>query len=704
FFSSNALKAKGIRENIESSLKSSFSQDDSLINLEKRHLHNAGTDPEVEMVSSQKPIIKKIQQSTKPNSGNTNSPGRDLEKEITDVIATCKDIISCNNSFKKNQQHAKNDTKVVDQTLITQKGNVSEITLEKVALDLTNILKDLKDHLYSLKGKNDSFSDVAPKLEESFLESNRHNKNNSFFQKCKSKPTTPTFKGGNNTNSTAPTVKNGVKPKTGAINESINGKTKGNNISKSNAISSPTVNKSSVLPSKNNMSRPHSVGAGNTAKAKLPNNINVNNQSTKPSPSSNKGVPSKVVYDPIGTIKAEVDKAIRARKTFTVRGCFPAIRRSLLNRVYLLGQKDIAQDIRKLIKSKLLSNHQVDLYWSYNYDAFKECPEKVKLTKINKFRNNVFSYTSKLGLCNANKDAVWFKIPGVANFNHPRAYSLAKDGDTPGFIKDFYMTAAISLLKWVVQNDTTGKFKVLSPSGKIPIEVFDFAVNECYKFIKKAQHDDIDNEIKEALDHEWNEFLQYFYKTVHIGNHFRKNNQVTEQDMVRKANYILTKLSDVWPSLNMDGIMNIWILKPRNGSQGVGIHICRTLQYILSVIKANPNRRYLIQKYIERPFLIYNTKFDIRQWFLISSVVPLRIWMYKRCYLRFSSQTYNLRKLHESIHLTNNSIQCRYQKSTKDIALPSYNMWDSTQFQNYLSGKSQISVTLTHLKRSFIQE
>lgn len=55
------------------------------------------------------------------------------------------------------------------------------------------------------------------------------------------------------------------------------------------------------------------------------------------------------------------------------------------------------------------------------------------------------------------------------------------------------------------------------------------------------------------------------------------------------------------------------------------------------------------------------------------------------CYLRFSSQTYSLRKLHESIHLTNNSIQQRYNTTSRDVALPDYNMWDSKQFKCYLN-------------------
>lgn len=113
---------------------------------------------------------------------------------------------------------------------------------------------------------------------------------------------------------------------------------------------------------------------------------------------------------------------------------------------------------------------------------------------------------------------------------------------------------------------------------------------------------DIDQEIKDALSHEWNEFLEYFYKIVHVGNLFKLEDHVTEVDMLRRANYVLERLRDYYPYLDMDGELNIWILKPTNSCRGIGIHMCRTLKYVLDTVKANPNRRYIIQKYIGKFF------------------------------------------------------------------------------------------------------
>nr|XP_022901851.1 tubulin glycylase 3A-like isoform X1 [Onthophagus taurus] len=408
-----------------------------------------------------------------------------------------------------------------------------------------------------------------------------------------------------------------------------------------------------------------------------------------------------------------VDKAIKDRKTFTVCGNFWSVRKALIARGWvekihyayahpdrdmmkkLLGQSlnDLIEGVsdksygplyKRVIMSKMLSRHQVDLFWDYGCDPYKLNPDSVKLTIINHIRRGYCSYSSKEGLCEIMKKAHWYHFPGISNLRHPRSYTLTDNGDPEEFIRDFRVTAAISMLKWIAATTDSSSGKVISEAGKVPVKYFHFAINECERHVQKIKHDDIDDEIPEPNECEWNGFLENYYRCVHIGNHFKKGEEETEQSMIHKAKIMINKLKRYCSYIDMDGYMNIWILKPTAGSRGIGIHICRTLSYVLRVVSERKTVKYVIQKYIERPLLIYNTKFDIRQWFLISCTNPLTIWMYKMCYLRFSSQTYNLRKLHESIHLTNNSVQCKYRNVNRDPALPDHNMWDSNRFKTYL--------------------
>lgn len=94
----------------------------------------------------------------------------------------------------------------------------------------------------------------------------------------------------------------------------------------------------------------------------------------------------------------------------------------------------------------------------------------------------------------------------------------------------------------------------------------------------------------------------------------------------------------------------------------------------------------------ERPLIVFQTKFDIRQWFLITNTQPLVVWFYRESYLRFSSQEYSLSNHHESVHLTNYAIQKKYTNGKRDKRLPSENMWDCYSFQAYLRqiGKSNM--------------
>ena len=67
---------------------------------------------------------------------------------------------------------------------------------------------------------------------------------------------------------------------------------------------------------------------------------------------------------------------------------------------------------------------------------------------------------------------------------------------------------------------------------------------------------------------------------------------------------------------------------------------------------------WVVQKYIEKPLLYQQRKFDVRQWALLTN--NFEIYIYKHGYLRTSSNDYNLKSKDNYVHLTN---QCLQNKS-----------------------------------------
>lgn len=255
------------------------------------------------------------------------------------------------------------------------------------------------------------------------------------------------------------------------------------------------------------------------------------------------------------------------------------------------------------------------------------------------------------------------------------------------FIEDFRFTACLSLLKWLVDKiDTEGENATRSQTGTIPLKALDFAIKRCSDYISAQSHEDIDRETEKVWTHQWDQFIGWYYKIIQDDAVFVRNN-VPFHKYFLAARHLLKKVRKYWPQIDMDGIMNVWILKPGNKSRGRGIVLMNKLDDV--VAKVNPttkaDARYVVQKYIERPLLIYNTKFDIRQWFIVTCAQPLTLWMYKESYLRFCSQKFSLSDFHESIHLCNHAVQCKYKNCVdRDSALPSDNMWDATTFKEYL--------------------
>ncbi|OMJ67300.1 hypothetical protein SteCoe_35572 [Stentor coeruleus] len=111
---------------------------------------------------------------------------------------------------------------------------------------------------------------------------------------------------------------------------------------------------------------------------------------------------------------------------------------------------------------------------------------------------------------------------------------------------------------------------------------------------------------------------------------------------------------------------NVWIVKPgENSNRGQGITVCSSIEEIRSIVndisptKNNQNRTYIIQKYIEKPFLVHKRKFDFRCYALVTSFNGvIQGYFYSDGYLRTTSTEYNIKDVSNNfIHLTNDAIQ-----------------------------------------------
>ena len=124
----------------------------------------------------------------------------------------------------------------------------------------------------------------------------------------------------------------------------------------------------------------------------------------------------------------------------------------------------------------------------------------------------------------------------------------------------------------------------------------------------------------------------------------------------------------------------LWIVKPAaSTNRGCGIQVCEGYDQVIDVVskkgKSKLNNRltkrhgWVVQKYMERPFLIEGRKFDLRVYVLFTvnkgGKRPVNSYMYNEFYVRTSGVVYNTSRKgvkNTMMHLTNDAVQ----KKVKD--------------------------------------
>ncbi|KAM4588698.1 tubulin monoglycylase TTLL3-like [Odontesthes bonariensis] len=449
--------------------------------------------------------------------------------------------------------------------------------------------------------------------------------------------------------------------------------------------------------------------------------------------------------DRLRTAKAYADKAVKMHKIFSIQGPYPVIRAALRARGWvekrmlcskkqaqrrlcsegrassdnggdsdegelLVDNSDDAekeQDTNGLhdLMSRIVRNEMVYFHWTNRRNVISaNILQKEQI--INHFAK-AGSFATKAGLCVNLRNLHWFDSADPDTF-FPRCYRLAAQDERHAFIEDYRRTACTSLLKYIAERDqdiqgegtshniqaVCGQRKQRKQRSKplVNSQMINSALKVCQEYLESLEHSDIDTSLETPhtlTQEEWAEFIDSYYLVVHGGAQIE-----TSDYFVSSCKAMLQRLEENSPQLGIGGIQNIWIIKPGAKSRGRGIKCAKRLDQILSLVDSDPtlvkDSKWVVQKYIERPLLVHGTKFDLRQWFLVTDWNPLTVWFYKKCYLRFSTQPYSLDTLDSSVHLCNNSIQKHLRPSEqRHRDIPVDNMWLDEEFRAFLASQGK---------------
>ncbi|OMJ74802.1 hypothetical protein SteCoe_26218 [Stentor coeruleus] len=135
-------------------------------------------------------------------------------------------------------------------------------------------------------------------------------------------------------------------------------------------------------------------------------------------------------------------------------------------------------------------------------------------------------------------------------------------------------------------------------------------------------------------------------------------------------------------------LVNLWIVKPgENTNRGNGISVISDLSSIKGEIRGNPcpstgQHTFIIQKYIEKPFLVSKRKFDIRCYAMITCINGIiQGYFYQEGYIRTSSKNFSLTSTNKFVHLTNDAVQKKCEDYGK---FEKANKMSYADFQRYL--------------------
>jgi tubulin polyglutamylase TTLL9 len=165
-----------------------------------------------------------------------------------------------------------------------------------------------------------------------------------------------------------------------------------------------------------------------------------------------------------------------------------------------------------------------------------------------------------------------------------------------------------------------------------------------------------------------------------------------------------------------------WIAKPSCKAQGKGIFLLNKISQVSEFKRDNRFRTdgsgaaqgeykdrigetYVVQRYIENPYLIGGKKFDLRIYALVTSYAPLTIYLYRSGFARFSGHRFSMdaKDLDDAyIHLTNNAIQKNSKKYEKNAGGCKWNLRNLKLYMASKHGLDVVNQVFTEIQQIVI--
>ena len=190
---------------------------------------------------------------------------------------------------------------------------------------------------------------------------------------------------------------------------------------------------------------------------------------------------------------------------------------------------------------------------------------------------------------------------------------------------------------------------------------------------------------------------EYFCKNLLFKNYENMRNHFPEDYDYMPETYDYPKdakkIKKIFGNYSLN-IKDLWIVKPKAESCGIGIHIFKSLEKE----KKGRYKNFIISRYLSSPHLIDKKKYDMRIYVLLTGFQPLRIYLYKEGIIRRAAEEYKLdiKSLDNKYsHITNTAINQynKNYKNPKNELDEKANEWNFKTYRRYLK-RNNIDVNL----------